>query len=141
MNDMFLAFDSDVVDMVFDRFGGKYTKEQIQDVLTCSVGYIHHIMTYTDCVKLNIPGLCVMYANKRDLEKRHRLLDGRLKRFNRLSAANAMELEAAKGKLEAMDNKEYDIVPVRQDMYNAMYKLKDKKSWSYIQKFQNTIQF
>lgn len=142
MNEKFLCFDSDVVDAVYNKFGGKYTKDQIRDVMDCSIGYLHHVMTYTDCVKLNIPGLCAVYANKEQLIKRKRFLDGcKIKNHGCMASHIKDEYAAIEGKLEAMENKEYDVLPVNRKMSPAIRALKSNKSWDYIQKFQNKIQF
>lgn len=138
----FLYFDSDVVDEVYSQLGGEFTKDQIADVMDCSVGYLHHVMTYTDCISLYIPKIGYVHVNKEEMIKRKTILDR-----NRASTRGAFsksikdEMKAMNEKLKHIDDEEYNIVPVKCDMPLAVYRLRSFRPWSKTQSFQNNIKF
>lgn len=70
-----ISFEEDIVEDVYNAFGGKYSRRQIQDVFRASIVFIHNSMDYTDCCTFKIPTLGYAYVNYGRLKIRKRKLD------------------------------------------------------------------
>lgn len=65
-----ISFDEDIVNEVYEKFEGKYTKEQIYSVLKGSIGYIRYISIFSPHLVIVIPFLGYMCANVRVMRLR-----------------------------------------------------------------------
>lgn len=67
--DGILSFDRDVAKEVHRRMGGKYTVDQIEDVLRASIQYARMILRYTDVCRVRIPKVGYFYTNVREVKR------------------------------------------------------------------------
>lgn len=138
----YMAFMEDVVNEVYLRFEGKYTKEQIWDVFDASISYIHSIMKYTENMSIRIPHIGHMWVNKREMMMRVQVI----KKFmagNKGKATKKMlkELEMLEKRIAAIPDNLVNGHPLVTNVVKSRMALKGGRSWDNIQDFQNKIIF
>lgn len=142
MNKNYLYFSEDVVDIVFDKLKGKFTKEQIFDVFDTSISFIHDTMRYTDVVSIYIRYIGFMSANKKQMVERKNQIEKIIKSRKRRSFDSLnKELECLNKKIAIIDSPEYDIRPITSDINRSIYNMRMGKKWDDVQEFQNKIVF
>ena len=65
-----ISLESDIVEDVFNKTGGKYTRNQINDVLISSISYVHYLCSIGDAVVVNVPFLGYMVCNVQKMKSR-----------------------------------------------------------------------
>lgn len=134
-------FDFDIVESVYQKFNGKYSKRQIEDVLSSSVSYMHHLMKYTDAISVKIPYIGKFVVNKYRMNIRLSRLRNREKR-EPLSKYTKLEKETLEEKLDSISKGTDDVVrscPVTKNIRAWSYNILSGHSFEYIQDFQNNL--
>lgn len=142
INSDYMAYPNDVVDEVYERLGGKYTKKQIWDVFDASISYVHAIMKYTDNLSIRIPHIGYMWVNKREMEMRVEAI----KKFisgNRGKASKKLlkELECLEERIAVIPDNLKNGHPLITNVVKSRVSLRSRRSWEEVQKFQNKIVF
>ena len=65
------SVSKDIIQDVYEKFNGKYTEEQIEDVFNASLNYIYHLARFTDAIRINIPFVGYVEMNKDQMEKKY----------------------------------------------------------------------
>lgn len=80
-----LSFDRDIAEEVYRRTGGKYSVDQIEDVLKSSIQFARMLLRYTDVCRVRIPKLGYFYTNirhaKRDLNSMSKIPEEYRKKY------------------------------------------------------------
>lgn len=142
MTNNYLHFDSDIVEAVYNNFGGKYTKKQIEDVFNCSVSYLHHLLTHTEAISVYVNKIGYFHTSEKDLIKRKHFLEDKAARRGVVSKKILNELKMIDHKMKILSSPMYDGSPVHTDLRECMRRSpKNKKSWDYVQDYQNKMKF
>lgn len=99
MERRFISFDEDIINDVYDRFEGKYTKQQIKDVLKHMILYSRNLLRYTPNCQVKWPGIGFFYVNVNDAERRIEKISNLERIFGRLFPNKRMEKEMLEGKV------------------------------------------
>lgn len=103
-----ISFESHIIDDVFDKMGGRYTKKQIRDVFRASISYAYDLCKYTDNVSVSFPYIGDMVCNVREMRCRKHNLE-RLKSKGMILRPNQIR------ELEALTKKIADIEEAKAD--------------------------
>lgn len=95
----FISFDEDIINDVYDRFEGKYTKQQIKDVLKHMILYSRNLLRYTPNCQVKWPGVGFFYVNVNDAETRLKNINNLEKLFGRLFPNKRIEKETLEEKI------------------------------------------
>lgn len=95
-----LSFESHVIEDVIKKTDGKYTYEQICDVLHASISYAINLCLYTDNVRVKIPFIGEMVCNVREMERRKHNLERLISKGIVLYPYQKKELEVLGKKIE-----------------------------------------
>ena len=95
----FISFDEDIINDVYDRFEGKYTKQQIKDVLKYMILYSRNLLRYTPNCQVKWPGVGFFYVNVNDAETRLNNIKKLEKIFGRLFPNKRIEKEMLEDKI------------------------------------------
>lgn len=138
----YFANMKDVVDEVYERLGGKYTREQIFDVFDASISYIHSIMKYTDNMAIRIPHIGHMWVNEREMMMRRDCI----KKYMSDNMGKAPKLMLSE--LENIDKRLKEIPedlprghPLTCNVVRSRIMMRRNTTWDKLQKFQNKVIF
>lgn len=131
-----LAFSCDVVDEVYSRLEGRYSREQIFDVFDASISFIHHTMTSSLTLSLYIQNLGYMLVSLPDMEKRLKTLEKKA-----LTDVEKKEMESLRKRIDDVRENYMNYRVITRDVKTSIHGLTRGKSLDYIQEFQNNIRF
>ncbi len=94
-----ISFESDIIEDVMKKTGGKYTYDQINDVFLASLSYISNLCRYTDNTKVVIPHVGEVICNRREMDLRRKKLERIKARGKRLMDYETLELKCLESKI------------------------------------------
>lgn len=137
---MLISFEKNIVDDVYEKFEGKYTKEQIFDVFDSSVSYIHHLIRYEDAYFVRIPFIGMVAINLPELK----IAQYRLTKKHKLKQREVIELENINKKivyLESNRPSKWRSHPIYKGIKRSIKNLRLGNTFSEVQHNQNSKVF
>lgn len=141
-----ISFESDIIDDVYKKLGGKYTKEQISDVFTSSVAYINNICRFTDCMSVVIPWVGEVICNRKDMDRYIGKLKYEEERLGVLGESYRKERRLVFDKLDQLSTvaKEKGFRPGdyhNKDLAESFRYFQGKDGFEALQDYQNEVFF
>lgn len=144
-----ISFEEDIIDEVYEKFGGKYSKRKIQDIFRASIVYIHNALDYTDCCTFKIPNLGYAYVNYGRLKIRKRKLD-KLKENRRdyLTPEVRKEYDSTLSKIKLIEehrenskdpDKKYFCSPFTKNLVRQKYNRTRKIQFELLEDYQEKV--
>ena len=138
-----ISFEEDIVDDVFEKFGGTVSKSRIRYIFRSSIMYLVNSMRYTSATEMRVPFLGYLICNKGDMLIRYHYLE-RLRRRKTFSLPPDLkaEFEALEAKIAAIEEGERKGLYKRgdkhiADMRNLRYNLKRKMPFEAVEDLQD----
>ena len=98
-----ISLESDIVEDVFNKTGGRYTRNQINDVLISSISYVHYLCSIGDAVVVNVPFLGYMVCNAQKMKSRISVIQKIKEKKGYLSEQLQMELASIESKIALIE--------------------------------------
>lgn len=99
-----ISLESDIVEDVFNKTGGKYTRNQINDVLISSISYVHYLCSIGDALVVNVPFLGYMVCNLHRMKTRIISIQKIKEKKGYLSDQLQMELASIESKIDLIES-------------------------------------
>lgn len=99
-----ISLESDIVEDVFNKTGGKYTRNQINDVLISSISYVHYLCSIGDALVVNVPFLGYMVCNLHRMKTRIITIQKIKEKKGYLSDQLQMELASIEAKIDLIES-------------------------------------
>lgn len=142
-NRRMISFEEDIIEDVFNRLDGKYSRKQLMHLFRASLNYAVSILKYTDAVTVSIPSIGDLHCNLGQMNSR--LLD--LQRIRKeknyaLPPDLKCEYEAIKEKISYLESEKSKREKKTRDLRfinirQARYKLKRNMPLELLEDFQD----
>lgn len=89
-----ISFNEDIVNKAFDSLNGKYSKDQIKEVLDASISYYNYLMKYTNTLYVKIPMMGMVSVDLQGLKHRKYMLDKTKEKNKKFTLIESMEYKS-----------------------------------------------